>query len=118
MLLVIASQPHRLVAVGLYRHARAEQGGALVWDFYMDRLPGTWGDGCGRLYKMNRSLGHGLMELLYECIITQDGKSTRLNSSHVAISYAVVCLKKKTKTRHTEDAVMVSTSTTGRHRAY
>src|SRR5690625_6446551 len=28
----------------------------------------------------------------------QDRKSTRLNSSHVAISYAVFCLKKKTKT--------------------
>src|SRR5207253_10957930 len=27
---------------------------------------------------------------------TQDRKSTRLNSSHVAISYAVFCLKKKT----------------------
>src|SRR5690625_6977275 len=26
-----------------------------------------------------------------------DRKSTRLNSSHVAISYAVFCLKKKTK---------------------
>src|SRR5439155_22505642 len=28
---------------------------------------------------------------------TQDRKSTRLNSSHVAISYAVFCLKKKNK---------------------
>src|SRR5436305_8657891 len=28
-----------------------------------------------------------------------DRKSTRLNSSHVRISYAVFCLKKKTKTR-------------------
>src|SRR5690625_2225284 len=28
---------------------------------------------------------------------TADRKSTRLNSSHVAISYAVFCLKKKTK---------------------
>src|SRR5437870_9629214 len=28
----------------------------------------------------------------------QDRKSTRLNSSHVAISYAVFCLKKKKKT--------------------
>src|SRR5439155_25479808 len=27
-----------------------------------------------------------------------DRKSTRLNSSHVAISYAVFCLKKKTRT--------------------
>src|SRR5215813_14986344 len=29
---------------------------------------------------------------------TKDRKSTRLNSSHVRISYAVFCLKKKTKT--------------------
>src|SRR5215208_7388636 len=28
----------------------------------------------------------------------EDRKSTRLNSSHVAISYAVFCLKKKTET--------------------
>src|SRR2546430_7389973 len=30
----------------------------------------------------------------------QDRKSTRLNSSHSQISYAVFCLKKKTKTPH------------------
>src|SRR5690625_7691334 len=30
----------------------------------------------------------------------QDRKSTRLNSSHVAISYAVFCLKKKKDGRH------------------
>src|SRR5207253_8290249 len=29
-----------------------------------------------------------------------DRKSTRLNSSHVAISYAVFCLKKKKKKQH------------------
>src|SRR5207249_5473875 len=29
----------------------------------------------------------------------KDRKSTRLNSSHVSISYAVFCLKKKTETR-------------------
>src|SRR5690625_6029896 len=29
------------------------------------------------------------------CFIGLDRKSTRLNSSHVAISYAVFCLKKK-----------------------
>src|SRR5207302_9396794 len=29
-----------------------------------------------------------------------DRKSTRLNSSHVKISYAVFCLKKKKKTKH------------------
>src|SRR5207253_10853637 len=30
----------------------------------------------------------------------EDRKSTRLNSSHVAISYAVFCLKKKKKQKH------------------
>src|SRR5437868_8898463 len=30
----------------------------------------------------------------------QDRKSTRLNSSHVSISYAVFCLKKKKKTKN------------------
>src|SRR5690625_6299277 len=30
-------------------------------------------------------------------VLRRDRKSTRLNSSHVAISYAVFCLKKKTK---------------------
>src|SRR5690625_5497455 len=37
-----------------------------------------------------------------------DRKSTRLNSSHVAISYAVFCLKKKNIT-HTWDAMVSST---------
>src|SRR5256885_2877628 len=31
---------------------------------------------------------------------TPDRKSTRLNSSHLVISYAVFCLKKKKKQRH------------------
>src|SRR5690625_5588819 len=34
------------------------------------------------------------------CVTTGDRKSTRLNSSHVAISYAVFCLKKKKKCRN------------------
>src|SRR5690606_40591414 len=29
------------------------------------------------------------------CVVIQDRKSTRLNSSHVKISYAVFCLQKK-----------------------
>src|SRR5207253_11385491 len=33
----------------------------------------------------------------------RDRKSTRLNSSHVAISYAVFCLKKKKKTKKDGD---------------
>src|SRR5690625_1201609 len=36
-------------------------------------------------------------EVTMELLKNQDRKSTRLNSSHVAISYAVFCLKKKKK---------------------
>src|SRR5699024_12703302 len=36
-------------------------------------------------------------ELAKEYIKSKDRKSTRLNSSHVSISYAVFCLKKKKK---------------------
>src|SRR5690625_6486581 len=36
--------------------------------------------------------------------VTRDRKSTRLNSSHVAISYAVFCLKKKNKLKGTNAA--------------
>src|SRR5690625_6077490 len=37
------------------------------------------------------------LEWLERNEIVEDRKSTRLNSSHVAISYAVFCLKKKKK---------------------
>src|SRR5690606_40671686 len=36
----------------------------------------------------------------------QDRKSTRLNSSHVKISYAVFCLKKKKTKRYIKNAVL------------
>src|SRR5438874_9579415 len=36
--------------------------------------------------------------------ISEDRKSTRLNSSHVEISYAVFCLKKKKKKKNRIDA--------------
>src|SRR5690625_6100249 len=38
---------------------------------------------------------HDSNHLLDKCGCLRDRKSTRLNSSHVAISYAVFCLKKK-----------------------
>src|SRR5690625_5714946 len=43
--------------------------------------------------------------------IAQDRKSTRLNSSHVAISYAVFCLKKKKKTNKDTNAQVVIITT-------
>src|SRR3712207_7330820 len=44
----------------------------------------------GRLVPVGRVLAHRL----------EDRKSTRLNSSHANISYAVFCLKKKTSAAH------------------
>src|SRR5256885_5243226 len=38
------------------------------------------------------------------CLGSPDRKSTRLNSSHLVISYAVFCLKKKKKARYTASA--------------
>src|SRR5699024_11787840 len=38
--------------------------------------------------------GHTLIEALCDLNLIEDRKSTRLNSSHVSISYAVFCLKK------------------------
>src|SRR5438132_10118803 len=44
---------------------------------------------------------HGAIAVMFECLIghyrPEDRKSTRLNSSHTVISYAVFCLKKKKK---------------------
>src|SRR5688500_7094228 len=41
-------------------------------------------------------MGHGLKGNVLLPMLNQDRKSTRLNSSHLVISYAVFCLKKKT----------------------
>src|SRR5690625_6776107 len=45
----------------------------------------------------------------------QDRKSTRLNSSHVAISYAVFCLKKKKKNTQTARRTKTEPTTHSRH---
>src|SRR5438309_3510108 len=44
-----------------------------------------------------RSLAFALQALLQQFFLGVDRKSTRLNSSHSSISYAVFCLKKKKK---------------------
>src|SRR2546430_6646607 len=40
--------------------------------------------------------------------VNRDRKSTRLNSSHSQISYAVFCLKKKKKKRHRTSELIVT----------
>src|SRR5256885_13317679 len=46
----------------------------------------------GQLDRRPRQIGRIALQLLLEFL---DRKSTRLNSSHLVISYAVFCLKKK-----------------------
>src|SRR5689334_23719966 len=50
-----------------------------------------------QLHVAVRDVGH-LRDLKYREYFGEDRKSTRLNSSHSSISYAVFCLKKKTYT--------------------
>src|SRR2546430_16099466 len=55
-----------------------------------------------QLYALTFGLGAACVgaagSMLVQAAPTQDRKSTRLNSSHSQISYAVFCLKKKKKT--------------------
>src|SRR5690349_22729055 len=46
---------------------------------------------------------HTLPEIIHELSRGGDRKSTRLNSSHVEISYAVFCLKKKSHLENSYD---------------
>src|SRR5271166_1740825 len=60
------------------------------------RLP-FWSDRSLQSFDRSRSRSDFLVaaKLVVPIRTAQDRKSTRLNSSHVAISYAVFCLKKK-----------------------
>src|SRR5690606_41464679 len=56
-----------------------------------DHLPDPVQGGAGQ------AGGNGCGQQVGPVVDPRDRKSTRLNSSHVKISYAVFCLKKKTK---------------------
>src|SRR5688572_32456330 len=64
-----------------------------VLELSLDRV----GDECFRLFHFGFQL---LRERIDRGLQIQDRKSTRLNSSHSQISYAVFCLKKKKKNYH------------------
>src|SRR5437667_6177601 len=50
---------------------------------------------------VRKALLSGEIDLYVEYTGNADRKSTRLNSSHITISYAVFCLKKKKKKKNT-----------------
>src|SRR6266540_4592343 len=49
------------------------------------------------------------------CAPCRDRKSTRLNSSHITISYAVFCLKKKKKTKNQSETEIIKRNTDQKH---
>src|SRR5258707_2316672 len=70
-----------------------------------DYNTGTYGKAFDPLHPVNESRNNtGLKDLQ-----RIDRKSTRLNSSHANISYAVFCLKKKKNRTMLRDAVPLST---------
>src|SRR5690554_7582818 len=74
-----------------------------IWDDVLDVEGNTsaLGKSQGKDQENNKPTYPALLGLevarkkAYETVETADRKSTRLNSSHVRISYAVFCLKKK-----------------------
>src|SRR5215813_14831898 len=54
---------------------------------------------CASVIQFPQHILCGQSKPLVRAVATGDRKSTRLNSSHVRISYAVFCLKKKKKTK-------------------
>src|SRR5438034_5705842 len=73
---------------------------------HVDRNLRRYGDGLkprervGKLHR--RRVGRVLLLLRCEQYHPRDRKSTRLNSSHTVISYAVFCLKKKILAQSTQ----------------
>src|SRR3989449_2068161 len=65
--------------------------GSVAQRFFLCRTVGA-----GVAQKLRFQIARELLDL--EAQLLRDRKSTRLNSSHGYISYAVFCLKKKTKT--------------------
>src|SRR5689334_23481655 len=61
--------------------------------------PFLWSSRSGNHCRCARPRRSKVSSFLLSAII--DRKSTRLNSSHSSISYAVFCLKKKKQTHHT-----------------
>src|SRR2546422_3633719 len=81
---------------GVFRHIDEMQASGFEWDYRRGARPRPTTPEL-RLADLDRD---GIdAEIVYGCLMINDldRKSTRLNSSHGYISYAVFCLKKKKK---------------------
>src|SRR5690349_22551216 len=68
------------------------------------RAPGGLHEAVGVLERVQVRAADAARERAHQHLAGADRKSTRLNSSHVEISYAVFCLKKKTQHSSTRTA--------------
>src|SRR5689334_24533392 len=80
-----------IMAVDPERHLVFVPTGSASPDYYGGLRPGNnrWANSIVALRSQTGALAWGFQ------LVHQDRKSTRLNSSHSSISYAVFCLKKK-----------------------
>src|SRR5436305_4952451 len=87
----------------LFRSIESEQYGTTTSSFrQLRRLLGSGVSSSRGLYRQGRGTGFRRCDADGEASASfRDRKSTRLNSSHVRISYAVFCLKKKTIDKRT-----------------
>src|SRR5256885_7321118 len=66
-------------------------------------MSASWNTRLSARWPSKRLKQSNLSDCLTRSQITADRKSTRLNSSHLVISYAVFCLKKKKQTPATRN---------------
>src|SRR5690348_17879176 len=79
---------------------RSEQRAGVVDEVARGEVVGAVGDDVVALEELER-VGRVEQRVVRDSAnALEDRKSTRLNSSHPSISYAVFCLKKKTKSQH------------------
>src|SRR5690349_23159683 len=78
-----------------------EAGGLRVFDLKTQTVALEDPDFHGRITSLDFDPSGRLAVAADDNLIRVDRKSTRLNSSHVEISYAVFCLKKKKKEENT-----------------
>src|SRR6266540_2380659 len=80
--------------VGIYRSRRDAMLTALVEHFPANA---SWTHPAGGFYVWVTLPDYLDTQAMLAAAVERDRKSTRLNSSHITISYAVFCLKKKKK---------------------
>src|SRR2546429_4597894 len=84
----------------LFRSNRVEERTAIVILIFDRRAHIACASGGVEDREVNLFVGGAELDHEIEDLIEEDRKSTRLNSSHGYISYAVFCLKKKTAHLH------------------